>query len=218
MLKNLPIFILSIIFVLPVRAEMIGEIILGNVNTSDASVSASYTCFFCATESATRNISFEQSGYAGARYIYWSERQPWIGGGFEIGTFSADEGSTIDINVISLSVQGFMRKSLFISDAYPYGRLQPYMGLGVFMFSGSANVDFTPDISTQLDVDGHGTGAGIMAGMRWLFTERTALLLEARSSKVSMNFDNEDFWSFNNESVNAKLSSVYYLLGLSVKF
>jgi hypothetical protein len=57
-----------------------------------------------------------------------------------------------------------------------------------------------------------------MAGMRWLLTERTALLLEARSTKVSMSFDNEDLWAFTNESVNAKLSSVYYLLGVSVKF
>ena len=218
MIRNLLIFILGFAFVLPIRAEIMGDILLGNVETSDTSVSASYTCFFCATNTATRAVSFEQSGFAGVRYVHWSERQPWLGGGFEISAFSANDGSTVDIEVLSFSAQGFMRKSSFISDAYPYGRLQPYIGLGLFIFTGSANVDFTPDISTQLNVDGEGMGLGMMAGMRWLFTEKVALLLEARSTRVSMNFDNDFYGVSLGESVDAKLSSAYYLLGVSMKF
>lgn len=197
-------------------AESYMEFLTGNVDTSNANVTASYSSLF-SSSSASRDVSFDKSSYAGGRYVSWSYQQPSLGYAFEVGSLAVNSQDIVDIDGLVLSVQGFYRKSMQESERFPHGRLQPYVGLGYFLFSGSAYVDLSPDLSSTVDVGGKGHGLGFMAGMRWLMSDKMALLFELRSTRISTSFDNEDtaILSFTRETAHARLTSSYAMFGIS---
>ena len=198
--------------VLPAKAEMNFDVIYGDMQTSSSPMTATTAGLFT-SNSETRNIDYDANKYFAVRTTYWSELQPWFGSSLEISMSNVKGSEAVDIEILSITAQILFRETLFVSDEYPVGRLQLYLGAGLYMVSGSIYADFTPELSTDVEVWGNSIGTGIIAGTRWKLAKKLAIFVEHRTSTIDFKYEGN--YIFSSESVNAELSSSYYLLGLS---
>ena len=202
-------------------AENTIDLFSGTISTGSTSVYAE-NCegFICFWESTTRNVSFENDSYPGIRATFWSEQKPYAGGAIELSSYSLSDNQSIDIDIVSLSFQGLLRGNFFASDKIPNGRLQPYIGLGLFFISADVSVNFAPDISSTFDVNGDDKTVGFLYGVRFQVTEKISVFIERRDLNFNANFgtDDSDFVFFQMANVSMKLDSTINLVGLSWKF
>lgn len=202
-------------------AERTFDIMSGTIKTSDSEVYAENVEGFIwvSVDSTTRNVSFEDDSYPAIRATFWSEETPSMGGAVELGFYSLSDKQSIDVDITSLSLQGLLRGNLMSSNTFPNGRLQPYVGMGLFFIMADVNINFQPEISSSFDVRGEDTAVGFMYGVRFQFTESVSMFLELRDISFNANFSEDNEWlNFSPDKVNMKLDSRFHLLGLSWKF
>ena len=215
MLRILVVILLGSLLINVSHAEINMDIIGGSVRTAAADVTVEDSGWFY-YDTTTRSVSFKDSQFAAFRTTWWNELNPSLGLAGEVSLHSVnDPDNTVDISMLTLAGEGLYRYRAFISDRYPYGRFQPYVGIGLFMVSARADVDFSPDVS-PVSASGEKLATGILAGVRWLVAEKFALFFETRN--VNIKVDAEDSYIFTNETVNTRLKSRFALFGISWEY
>lgn len=165
-----------------------------------------------------QSLEFETASLIGGRFAYWPSPTALFGVAFDVSHFfgpdqreqlaetelfvdgipysdSPELIKRFDISVTSLAFDIlFFRLPLAVSDAFPGGRLQPYVTAGpaVFMVSMSDTGNFRPPGQTSTS---NSLGAQCGAGVNWLLKPTTGLFVEYRYSV----FQQTD--SFYNEAV-----------------
>jgi hypothetical protein len=111
----------------PVRAETFLEIYGGGAFPADTDTTVSGPGFSIVGESPYKD-SFVVGGRAG----HYFEGVPWLGLALDVSYFKADidvpDGAKNDVVPISMLLM--MRAPLLRTPSFPYGRLQPYLGIG----------------------------------------------------------------------------------------
>lgn len=146
--------------------------------------SCSLFCFG-RTFTDSRRVSYDSSFTVGGRVGYWFDRALGFGVAFDVSYFPA-RASTVDIDVIPISVLFMYRVPLLTSEAYPKGRVRPYAGVGPSFVFAVASTDFRPTVSP---VDGElskTVGLDVRAGVDWMFAPKLALFTEYRFLNVSV--------------------------------
>ena len=197
-------------------AERSLDIVSGNVSTASTDVYVERRYVLGSPDKETRNVNFGDTSYLGARYTWWGEQQPHLGIAGEVSYYSVEDGQSVDLDILTLSFQGLVRGRLYTSEMFPNGRLQPYLGAGVFYATADVSIDFRPEIPSVVDGLSEDMTIGFMLGAKFQITERIGLFIERRDIDFGLSDEGESFLS--NESVRVKLDSTYSLLGISWNF
>lgn len=126
----------------------------------------------------TRQLDFGAGPSFGLRAGYWFARFPWLGVAGDLSHLSRSaEGASISAVPISLLLM--LRWPLLVSEEYPTGKLQPYIGFGPSLVAGNSSIDVAPLTKTQ---DGSFTalGADARAGLLWKFHRHIGVFGEYR--------------------------------------
>ncbi len=137
--------------------------------------------------STTKSLSFDTSGTIGVRGGYWFERWPWVGLAADLSYFSR-KAAGADIDLVPLSGLVMLRYPMLISEQFPKGRLQPYMGIGPGLFFSHASIDFDPPFGSVNHGDIH-VGFDGRAGLAWQLYKRLSVFLEYRFTRVSLDYE-----------------------------
>ena len=199
------------------KAEMNLDVIYGEMTTNSSSVTATTQGFFNPSTSETRDIDYGINHFIAVRTTYWSDLDPSFGTSLEVSmakvsSLSNAGSSDVEISMLSITGQILFRESLFVADKYPHGRLQLYLGAGLYMVLGNAYVDFTPTLPTTAESEGTTLGTGIIVGSKWMISKEISLFIEHRTTNININYDDGGFLSF--DEVDTDLSSSYLLLGM----
>ena len=101
---------------------------------------------------------------------YWFESLPWLGVALTFSYFRANEaaGDPLQLRVYPISGLLMLRAPLYKSDAYPHGRLQPYLGIGPAGFVTQAELD---SLTVDMEASDTVTDVGLHAqlGVKLLF-------------------------------------------------
>lgn len=207
------VMILSFVLVLAPRlasAELFIDYFLGTSDTQGNDITAfRQTSSLFGTQtpsSATRHVEFDSSTTFGIRGGYWLEDYR-IGIAMELSHFQVD-GPNVDIGITPFSFLGFYRWSFFENDVFPNGRLRPYLGLGLAIFTADVSIDFRPEVNGVVSgVTGKKISPDLRAGISWSFSEHYSLYGEVRYLKVNLNLNETRLTSiFSKEIVQANLS------------
>lgn len=139
----------------------------------------------------TKQLDFDASGTFGVRGGYWVNPIPWVGGAVDLSFFQRKtEGARIDL--VPLSFLLMLRYPVLMSDEYPKGRLQPYIGVGPSLFYSHASMDFDPPLGHVT----HGNffsdvGLDVRAGASWRASPHIALFVEYRFTHVTLDYKEE---------------------------
>ena len=134
------------------------------------------------------NADFGNATVVGARIGRWSERYPWLGTALDLSSFGADgrdgQGQAVNADAIVLSWLLMARTSLLPSEAFPNGRVQPYLAVGPGLFHTKLSVDFSPVLKQRISDDSLDFGWDVRTGIAWQFRSM-ALFAEYRFTRVS---------------------------------
>jgi hypothetical protein len=173
---------------------------------------------FMPTETASRSVSYDPSFAVGGRVGWWFAE--YAGAALDAGYFRADS-QDVETSVVSLSLL-FMARMHFLKDEETgRSRLQPYLAVGPGFFGTGQYVDFRPDITESLDVNGGGIGLDARLGLRWLFSERVGLFTEYRLTHFRNRTDdkyNGLFYATTTQRVNSTMTTHHALAGFSFAF
>ena len=170
----------------------------------------------------TRKVDFSSSKVIGARWGFWLEKDSLYGIAVDVSSQTI-QGDDVKINLLPISCMLFFRFPLHPTEKHPFGKLQPYGGIGLALLSGSVSVDFTPAIPDAVNGGGEGTGIDLRAGLKWMFTEKTGVFAELRYLQGSISINDEAvifppfIWSDTTEEASTTINSQQLLVGFSVK-
>ncbi len=201
------------------------DVYSGQANYQDKEVTATITnvnIFWPTEETATRNVSFSTSNVFGGRWGFWLKDQPRYGFAVDL-SFLGIDGQDVDISAMPLSFMLFYRHPLLTSEEFIYGRVQPYVGLGLSLISANISADFTPEISRKVDGGASGTGIDFRAGLRLSITKKVGIFTELRHLDGSIRIDDQVSGLFifgvseTLEEARTGISSQQILVGISIK-
>jgi len=137
------------------------------------------------TLSATTGFEYGVSlGIGGG---YWLESLPWLGFALNLSYFKSNEN--IDSDALRLDVYPvagllMLRYPLLKSDAYPRGRLQPYLGIGPAGFVSTANLN-PAALGTAGKFNDTSADVGLYAqlGFKYFLGESWGLFVEQRFTR-----------------------------------
>ncbi len=220
--RRIGLFVLTaLLALLPVReasAEWSVDVYGGVAMTEDDDVTATRTFAVSPTESATRNVSFDDGISVGARGIYWFERWPQLGLGSDLSYFEADGGAA-EFDTLGFSFLMMARWPLLRDDRFPKGRFQPYVGFGPGFFAIAGSADFRPALSREIDVGGSDFGLDARAGLAFHLSPLIALFAEYRYTEIDVDIDSgSSFVNFSSESLSTRLKTHHLLSGISFRF
>jgi len=201
------------------------DVYSGQASYQDKRVTATITnvnFLWPTEETATRDVSFSNSNVFGGRWGCWFRDHPRYGFAVDL-SFLDIGGQDVDISAMPLSVMLFYRHPLLTSEEFIYGRVQPYVGLGLSLISANLSVDFTPDISRKIDGSAEGTGIDFRVGLRLAITKKVGVFAEMRHLDGSIEIDDEVSGLFifgvpeTLEETRTGISSQQVLVGISIK-
>jgi opacity protein-like surface antigen len=170
----------------------------------------------------TRKVDFSSSKVIGVRWGFWLEKDPLYGFAIDVSSQTL-RGEDVKINLLPVSCMLFFRYPWHPTEKYPFGRLQPYGGIGFALISGSISADFTPTVPDVVNGGGEGTGIDLRAGLKWMFKEKTGFFAEVRYLQGSISINDEAvlfppfIWSDTTEEASTTINSQQLLIGFSVK-
>jgi len=130
---------------------------------------------------AGANTEYDTTFSGGGRVGYYLGFFPFVGLAVD-GSAYAPDGELADVlnfdaRVAALSLNGFLRLPLLTSQAFPHGRLQPYVfaGPGIFWTKVKAFGDSDRD---------HKVGVNAGGGINWMFLPFVGVMTEYRYSRV----------------------------------
>jgi hypothetical protein len=216
-----------------VSGEWFADLYAGASMSQDADVSVEEFAPLFTPASAHRTVAFDPSITYGGRLGYWFKWVPWVGIAVDASSFRA-EGKGVDIDLIPVSALFMLRWPLLTSAGTPYGRLQPYVGIGGSTFIvPSLDVDFRPAVAQKISTDSAEFGLDTRAGLAWQFHKRFALFAEYRYTHVRIEIDEKGCAAppcttsilppgpqgfDNSRRVEATLDTHHLLVGVSLRF
>jgi len=166
--------------------EWFADLYTGASFSQDADVSVEEFAPFFTPARAQRTVAFDPSITYGGRLGYWFKWVPWVGLAADASSFRA-EGKGVDIDLIPLSGLFMLRWPLLTSTDIPYGRFQPYVGIGGSIFIvPNFDVDFRPAVAQKVSTDSVEFGLDTRAGLAWQFHRHFALFAEYRFTHVGI--------------------------------
>ena len=204
-------------------AEWFLDIYGGESTTQDVRITAdikSYSIFGSLSQSHAEEVDFDSSFTMGGRLGYWFEKLPWLGVSLDLSYFKA-EGEKAEFNVVPLSLLLMLRWSLFKSENFPKGKLQPYAGVGPGYFFTDSRVNFRPALQDSVSGSSGEIGFDARAGLAWQFHKHWAIFGEYRYTDVKIDFTQEDFlpiFAGTDISTKTHLKSNHFLAGISYRF
>jgi hypothetical protein len=109
-----------------IRAEWFTDLYLGAAITDDSEVKVDR---YFPRQSASERTSYDTSFTFGGRIGYWLDVFHYLGFAADLSYFEADS-EKVDFSIIPHSILFMLRWPLLISDDYPHGKIQPYLGGG----------------------------------------------------------------------------------------
>ncbi len=195
---------LAVVVSLPasVRAETFLEIYGGGAFPADTDTTISGPGFVSVGESPYKD-SFVVGGRAG----HYFEGLPWLGIALDVSYFKADidvpDGAQND--VVPISVLLMLRAPLLRTPSFPYGRLQPYLGIGPSLVYSRSEAGSARDTSFD-------PGFDFRLGLTWMLTRTVGLFGEYRFSYVQPDYD------LGGEQVEPEYSVNHLAVGLTFRF
>lgn len=165
------------------RAEGFVDLRGGYTFTEDGDVTFSASGF----GSATFESEFDEAATGGLRLGYWLGFFPWLGVAADASYFEPDVPSGgPDIYVIPVSPLLLGRVPIVKSEEYPYGRVQPFVGVGPGIFvSNFDDVGYSDgEVSVGLDVH---------AGLKVLVAPWFGLFAQYRYTSFEAEYTDEFF-------------------------
>lgn len=227
-----------LLFPLPleVSAEMYADVYGGAVFTNKTDLTVSSTN---GTTITNQGLSVADTWTIGGRTGYWLDRFDWLGFGLDVFFFrvnapgqlvpstttSAGQSTTTLAPVQwSLPVFGIgfdvlrLRIPLLRNDAYPHGRLQPYVSAGPSLFITYAGTPTNVQPQNQHDTD-VAVGAKVDAGITFLLTKNIGLFTQYRFTHFTSELSYQNaVTGFSTDSYRATYDSHHVLGGLSIQF
>ncbi len=153
----------------------------------------------------------------GGRIGYWFESCPWLALAIDASVFQLDFDE-IDVGVAPVSTLLMVRLPLHSSQAFPRGKIQPYLGVGPgFFYTGMSEfIEEAPTAGRVLDDRLFDLGLDARCGIYVLFKETTGIFLEYRFTEFSPNFKSS---ATGGEIVMEPIFSTHFLsVGVSFRF
>jgi len=221
---------------LEVGAEMYVDIYGGAVFTNKTDVTVSSTN---GTTTTNQGLSVSDTWTVGGRTGYWLDRFDWLGFGLDVFFFRVNApGQSAPSTVTgggqattslapfqwSLPVFGIgfdvlrLRIPLLRSDAYPHGRLQPYVSGGPSLFITYAGTPMNVQPQNQHETD-VSVGAKVDAGVTFMLTKNIGLFTQYRFTHFTSELSYQNaVTGFSTDSYRATFDSHHVLGGFSIQF
>jgi hypothetical protein len=194
-----------------VFAEGVIEVYAGPSFTDNARVTAGKD----PSRPASGNVSFGTDLTYGIRGGYWFAKVPWLFIGGDLASQHAT-GDHASFDITPLSLLLLFRLPLFVSDAIPQGRVQPYVGIGP---SVSFYTYATTDIGSGVNNSGVTRGVLLPAGFKVQLSRHLALFGEYRFTYHDINIESTSFLFGNRfDHVEATLTGHNLLFGAAYHF
>jgi hypothetical protein len=132
---------------------------------------------------AGSSIEFDDSYSFGGRLGYWFDFLPWLGVAGDLSVFSPDDGSSQEESVIPIAPLLMARVPILANEAFPHGRVQPFVGVGPGVFFSDVHTAGAFD-SSSVDV-----GADLHAGLEFLPVRWLGLFIEYRYTWFEGQYD-----------------------------
>jgi hypothetical protein len=143
------------------------------------------------------------------RFGYWLDFFHYLGFAADLSYFEADS-EKVDFEIVPFSILLMLRWPLLISDDYPHGKIQPYLGGGPSIIYYDMSVDFRP--------------WDFRAGLLWQFHSNFGIFGEYRYTHYEINYKDEtEEWILGYEprtrlKVDTTLDTHHFLTGISFRF
>lgn len=186
----------------PASAEWFADLYGGAAFTPPSDITLVVSLPSGPADHTFHHVKWNTSAEVGARARYWFDAAPWIGIGLDIFAFKADIPTqtvsttilgvtapatlqAIDVSVAAVALDILqLRYPLQVSEAFPSGRLQPYVAAGPALFRVRAKNTTNSELTTQAATDSSvGLNAG--AGLSWLVAKNVAVFAEYRYTHVN---------------------------------
>src|SRR5687767_9085067 len=132
------------------RAEVFVDLRVGGAFTDDNDIELDF-----GPVSLRGETEYEDSVTGGMRLGYWFDSLPWFGLAADVSYFAPDDDTGgPEYDVIPISPLFMARVPIATTEEYPYGRVQPFLGIGPGIFVSL--LDFDPagdDETVEVGVD-----------------------------------------------------------------
>ena len=202
------------------RAEWFTDLYLGAAMTDDSEVTVDR---YFPRQSASERTSYDTSFTFGYRFGYWLDVFQYLGFAADLSYFEADS-EKVDFSIVPLSILFMLRWPLLISDDYPHGKIQPYLGGGPSIIYYDMKVDFRPAVSEKVSEWSFENGWDFRAGVLWQFHQNFGLFGEYRYTHYKIRYKDEtEEWILGYEprtrlKVETTLDTHHFLTGISFRF
>jgi opacity protein-like surface antigen len=203
-----------------IRAEWFTDLYLGAAITDDSEVKVEG---FFPKESASERTNYDTSFAFGGRMGYWLNFFHYIGFAGDLSYFQADS-EKVDFSIVPFSILFMLRWPLLISDDYPHGKIQPYLGGGPSIIYYDMTVDFRPTVSEKVSEWSFENGWDFRAGLLWQFHRNFGIFGEYRYTHYKIHYKDEtEEWILGFEprtrlKVDTTLDTHHFLTGISFRF
>jgi len=202
------------------RAEYLMDLYLGAAITDDSEVRVDS---YFPRESASERTSYDTSFTFGYRFGYWLDFFHYLGFAADLSYFQA-ESEKVDFSIVPFSILLMLRWPLLMSNDYPHGKLQPYLGGGPSLIYYDMTIDFRPTVSEKVSEWSFEDGWDFRAGLLWQFHRNFGIFGEYRYTHYKIRYKDEtEEWILGFEprtrlKVETALDTHHFLTGISFRF
>jgi hypothetical protein len=164
------------LWVAPASAEWFGDLYIGDSRTKSDDLKLRILDIEVESE-----VDYSDTISGGLRVGYWFESARWLGLAVDASYFTPDS----DVTVVPISALLMLRLPLFRSNAFPAGRLQPYVAGGPGMFVSTFSGDLGEDLGGKTSDTSVDLGLDVRGGITFLFTKQFGIFAEYRMTRVS---------------------------------
>ena len=161
------------------RAEVFVDLRVGGAFTDDNDIELDF-----GPVSLRGETEYEDSVTGGMRAGYWFYSLPYFGLAADVSYFAPDDDTGgPEYDVIPISPLFMARVPIATTEEYPFGRVQPFLGIGPGIFVSL--LDFDPvgdDETVEVGVDLH-------AGLNFQVTRLVSVFVEYRFTYVEPEFE-----------------------------
>lgn len=203
-----------------IRAEWLTDLYLGAAITDDSEVKVDR---YFSRQSASERTSYDTSFTFGGRIGYWLDVFHYLGFAADLSYFEADS-EKVDFSIVPLSILLMLRWPLLISEDYPHGKIQPYLGGGPSIIYYDMTVDFRPAVSEKVSDWSFENGWDFRTGLLWQFHRNFGIFGEYRYTHYEINYKDEtEEWILGYQprtrlKVETTLDTHHFLTGISFRF